>query len=339
MHCKGTVACSILRVLVCILLPVKGLNRMNAQETRNRFLGKHENATGDTWHCPKVAVLPSLTALEKQMAAGPIYGKRPLHQQKHNQSVPHYVFISGGAYSGTTALYGLVSTSPAVSNLCSAHEICCEGAWILMRRKLVPGRKALDPQFPKDWRQALNVYREYWNTSKPVLVDKSPANLMKFKHIWKDLRHTEAKVSFIYVIRSKCFGHRVVDGGNWTSLAHAEVTQIKALRAQGAPVHLVKYEDMLGNPAGVAEDLLDFIPELQSIDLRFQGLHDAPAVNKDDPRAVPLAKFVLNEECFPFFKSGISVSLYDQNLMAELGYKKDWFHTAPYIGPLDNCGA
>merc|ERR1719235_109873 len=87
-------------------------------------------------------------------------------QDLSGRTTHQYVFITGLAYTGTTSLYGLLSTSPQTSNLCKGLGNCCEGAPILEKAGLWPYNQASNPDYPADWKRALGVYSKYWDMSK-----------------------------------------------------------------------------------------------------------------------------------------------------------------------------
>jgi hypothetical protein len=310
--------------------------------------------------CPLGGIVPDKEALKRDVVAGLVFpGKTeyeakveavrkvvqqnlnlsPADQAMQNQApaktLPHqYVFITGLAYTGTTSIYGLLSTSPQTSNLCGGFGNCCEGAPILEKAGMWPESQAANPAYPADWKAALNVYNKYWNLSKPILIEKSVGNMARFPKIWNTVRATGAKASFVFVVRSTCFfKHNLWPGNGWLSGMNEVVQSAEYLRNAGARVHIVKWEDMVGNPYAVAKDLLKFLPELVSLDPRQSGLHDAPYVTLEhqDMRAVPAASFSSSVGKVQALNQGRPISIWEGKMMDALGYTSQWFDTSPFL--------
>eukprot|EP00927_Polykrikos_kofoidii_P073856 TRINITY_DN69875_c0_g1_i1.p1 TRINITY_DN69875_c0_g1~~TRINITY_DN69875_c0_g1_i1.p1 ORF type:complete len:440 (+),score=53.73 TRINITY_DN69875_c0_g1_i1:74-1393(+) len=252
---------------------------------------------------------------------------------------PHYVFIAGGAYTGTTGLLGLISTSPEVSNLCSAGTICCEGSWLLKREGLVDQTIASEPQYPSDWGKAIDIFSQYWNLSKPVLVDKSPEYLGKFSRIWEDLGPTGAKVSFIYLVASPCYflSSATLRHGqdmtalmaDWKAIFAIIEREVDLLRAAGANVLVMKAENMIGDPYGAASKLLNFVPELRSLDPSHSGVGGAPYVKAGDARAQSTLEFAersIGKRYIGDFTGE------EGDSMNWLGYTEAWLESTAWVG-------
>lgn len=248
----------------------------------------------------------------------------------------HYVFITGLAYTGTTSLYGLLSTSPQTSNLCKGLGNCCEGAPILEKAGLWPYNQASNPAYPADWKRALAVYSKYWDMSKRILLEKSVNNMNRFPKLYQAVRSIGANASFIYVVRSTCFFKHNLYGSNRWLTGMSEVLQsAQQMRNAGAKVLIVKWEDVVGNPFAVAQDLLKFLPELVSLDPTKNGLHSAPYVIDNyvyrNFRAVPTATYSSNLGKVQAVNQGKSIPTWEQKVMEALGYTRQWFEKTPWL--------
>lgn len=325
--------------------------------------------------CPLGGIVPDQEQIKRAAAAGAVHPGRELIEQKakggtlsnvvqsgvkFSQAAPNaqqtpksqnmveheYVFITGLPYTGTTTLYGLLSTSPQTSNLCKGGGNCCEGAPVLVKAGLWPVRQALNPAFPADWNQALAVYSNYWNMSKPILVEKSVNNMKRFPRLYQTLRSTGAKASFIYVVRSTCFFRHNQWGPNgWVAGMNELLQSAQYMRSVGAKVLIVKWEDMVGDPYAVAQDLVNFLPALESLDPTKNGLHDAPYVTLEQPvststnvikttrdiRAVPAATYSTNIVKVQAVYQGKPMSPWEQQLMPALGYTREWFEKTSWL--------
>lgn len=310
--------------------------------------------------CPMGGIVPDQEALKRDIAAGPVFpsmseyearieavrkvvqrdmklspADQVTQQQAPAKTMPHqYVFITGLAYTGTTSIYGLLSTSPKTSNLCAGFGNCCEGAPLLEKAGLWPESQAGNPAYPADWKASLAVYNQFWNMSQPILIEKSVGNMARFPKIWNAVRSMGAKASFIFVVRSTCFfKHNLWPPNGWLTGMNDVLQNAEVLRNAGARVLLVKWEDMVGNPYGVARELLKFLPELVSLDPRQSGLHDAPYVTLEhqDMRAVPAATFSSSVGKVQALNQARPISIWEAKEMEALGYNRQWFETSAYL--------
>lgn len=278
--------------------------------------------------CPRLSLNPDSQSLALQMQSGPVKTDAMLAELTvaKDRKQPHHVFISGPAHGGTTAMYNLISSSPEASNICAAKTLCCEGSWLLIKRSLMTHKNRNSPAYPRDWNEALDIFNEYWNTSKKVLVEKSPESVRKFTRIYEDLTSAGKRVSFIYVTRSPCYPPEAKVRFTFTSRLRHIVQQVAELRALGARVLVVKMEDLEHDPYGVAKQVLSFLPELQSLDPMVNSI-DAEVVKQEGgERSVPLAIFA-NEHNFTYgLRHGEPVysTAEERRLLRELDYPENF---------------
>eukprot|EP00038_Savillea_parva_P031279 m.84508 g.84508 ORF g.84508 m.84508 type:complete len:407 (-) comp9597_c0_seq3:6673-7893(-) len=241
---------------------------------------------------------------------GPTY---PGHPDQHI-----YLSVLSPGHVGSSALAGLLATSPAVSTLCSAKVWQCEGEKILMRspNAHVPPllskqrRNAMargdtiyavtsgsnDTRRVEDmpWGAVYHMYQTYWNLSKPILLDKSPAFLAYGPQIARALQAHGRRAAFIVLSRSPCtmstkrrdkFESNLRNRSmlapprlpnpqlhNYNRTAAMLIATARALRQAGHRVIHVRYEDLVLNPYGTVARLLAFLPELQRLDPTQNGM-------------------------------------------------------------------
>lgn len=299
--------------------------------------------------CPMGGLHPDIELLVRNMKSGsPVRVSRsaPKDYAGKTHKGSHYVFITGMPYSGTTALYGLLSTSPHASNLCSGLGQCCEGGPLLLNAGLIPPNIPMDPRFPKDWDKAITVFQGYWNLSKPVLVEKSVSNLDRFPQIWATLKKEGARVSFLYLARSKCFYNHPELWYTWKEELKGAFEMAEVLRKDGAGFHVVKYEDMVSDPYSFSRQILDVIPELESLDPMFNGLHSAPYVNQSkwatgqgDYRGLSVASYVYLKRFFLTQFPGLAITQSEGFFMMKSGYTKQYFAEKPFATGYLTSGA
>lgn len=225
--------------------------------------------------------------IQQRAALGPV---KAVQESKH----PHgtdYLFVIGLPYTGTTALLSLLSTSPEVANHCGdkISWFTCEGTWLLVKSHTIPDRDTRwDSQYPSDWNEAIEVYSKSWNTSKSVLVDKSPPNAVKMLRIAEDLKRTGKRVSFIVLSRSPC---NILDEEtrDEEALGRALEMASEVKKLPASQVLHIKYEQLISDPYTVATQMLDFLPQLKQLDPTIDGLNNAerPDMEKEigaDPK-------------------------------------------------------
>merc|ERR1719161_1626519 len=103
--------------------------------------------------------------------------------------------------------------------------------------------------------------------------------MKRFPRLYQTVRSMGANASFIYVVRSTCFfKHSLYGRDRWLTGMKEVLQSAQEMRNAGAKVLIVKWEDIVGNPYVVAQDLMNFLPELVSLDPSKNGLHSAPYV-------------------------------------------------------------
>lgn len=208
-----------------------------------------------------------------------------------------------------------------------------------MNAGLIPPTAPTNPAYPLDWAGAIKTFEKFWNTSKPVLLEKSVANIKRFPAIWQALKVQGARASFIYVVRSKCFYNHP---DLWPELAAGMKDAVEVgdwLTQTGAQFKVVKYEDMVNDPYAMAADLLSFIPELESLDPLRTGLHSAPYVGQGDNRALSVAAYVHLRRIFATQYPGKPINSVEGIWMDKLGYTKRYFEKVPFAKGYQWTGA
>jgi len=103
----------------------------------------------------------------------------------------YYLFVLCPPYSGSTLLWKLLSTSANVSALPAEGQFLPE-LESLMREK------PWDPAHTLPWPEIKRVWESYWNMDRPVLLEKSPPNLIRTQDI---LAHFHP-VKFVVMVRN-----------------------------------------------------------------------------------------------------------------------------------------
>jgi hypothetical protein len=186
-----------------------------------------------------------------------------------------YVFVLCPPFSGSTVLWRLLQTSPNVSALPREGQF-------LDPVKAIMRRDPWNPEVALPWPQIKAEWSKYWNPDKPLLLEKSPPNLIRAQAIEKAF----SPCAFIVMIRDpyaqceglvrrrarmfKVFKHQPTPGRNarddaveffarqWIRFATWQIENIERLERV---VHFT-YEEMAEQPGATAAKIMAFLPEL-----------------------------------------------------------------------------
>jgi Sulfotransferase family len=172
-----------------------------------------------------------------------------------------YLFVLCPPYSGSTLLWKLLSTSQNVSSL------PLEGQFLPELRQLMRDKPWVHDQV-LPWPEIKAVWESYWDMDKPVLLEKSPPNLIRTREI---LAHFDP-VKFVVMVRNpyaQCEGlmrrnnFKVKRAANFSMMCLR--TQLRNSRELDDTLVLT-YESLVQNPAEVCRQLSAFVPELGDLD-------------------------------------------------------------------------
>ena len=172
-----------------------------------------------------------------------------------------YLFVLCPPYSGSTVLWRLISTSNKVSTLPDEGQFLPELQGVMRHDAWNP-----DHQLP--WEGIREVWRSYWNLEQPVLIEKSPPNLMQVDAIRKHF----VPAAFVLMVRdpyAHCEG--LMRRNGWTAEASADFS-IRRLRDQMENARRLPdaprftYEDLVRDPAAIVAKLEAAIPQLGELD-------------------------------------------------------------------------
>jgi hypothetical protein len=172
-----------------------------------------------------------------------------------------YLFVLCPPYSGSTLLWKLLSTSANVSAMPT------EGQFLPELEELMRD-KPWDANHPLPWPEIKRVWESYWDKDKPILLEKSPPNIIRAQ----DIQAHFQPVKFIVMVRNPyahCEG--LMRRNHWKP-ARAANFSMMCLRTQLQNTQdldnalVLTYESLVQNPARVCDQLAAFVPELGDID-------------------------------------------------------------------------
>lgn len=142
-----------------------------------------------------------------------------------------------------------------------------------------------DPSLP--WDRIKTAWDGYWDHSKPVLVEKSPPNLIRVAEI----REHFDPAAFVVMVRDPYALTEGLMRRNGWSAGFSAAFAIRTLRAQmdnarslGDDALVFTYEELVADPIGLADRIGRFLPELADIDPRREfAVH---SIDGDGSRAI-----------------------------------------------------
>ena len=179
----------------------------------------------------------------------------------HRTRMSSYLFLLCPPYSGSTLLWKLLSTSASVSSLPAEGQFLPELKDIMRERPW-----QAEAELP--WHEIKAVWERYWDKSKPLLLEKSPPNMIRTAQI---LQHFQP-VRFIVMVRNPyAQAEGLMRHNNWTAKRAANFAMM-CLRTQLANAReledalVMTYESLVEDPAAACSRLASFAHELDDID-------------------------------------------------------------------------
>jgi hypothetical protein len=176
-----------------------------------------------------------------------------------------FLFILCPPYSGSTLMHEIICSSPNVSptNIFGTRE----GFGLPEVRRLVNIRKRWDETDEYPWPLIKKEWLGYWNISKPVLLDKSPANLVRAESI----REHFTPASFIIMTRNPYAHCESLMRRNGMAIGEAARFSVQCLQHQRRNARrlehhcVIRYEDLMIDPPAIKRKLEQFMPELKGL--------------------------------------------------------------------------
>lgn len=183
-----------------------------------------------------------------------------------------YLFILCPPFGGSTVLHEFLSTSVNIS---------INNPFGTREGQTLPGVKKImwDPKdrwFEEtkfDWKFIKKEWRKYWDVTKPLLLEKSPANIVRAKEI--ELEFTPSK--FIVMVRNPYAHVEGIMRRNNSKAKGAATFAMKCLYYQKNNLEnlrntlLFTYEDFCDNTVDIKKKIINFLPKLSDIDPRIKS--------------------------------------------------------------------
>ena len=186
-----------------------------------------------------------------------------------------FLFILIPPYCGSTLFTQIISTSKKIS--CNNYIATMEGQLLPELRNHMFNKNRWDESNVYDWSKIKSVWMMYWDQSKPVLVDKTTTNIMRFDEIKKQFDNTYA----ICLVRNP---YAVIEGilrRNSKSIEFAVEFCIKTLQYQKYNIEnnknlaWITYSELCDNHNLVKKKIKSILPEIDDLDFnKFFSAHN-----------------------------------------------------------------
>ena len=197
--------------------------------------------------------------------------KRVSHFQKVDNK---YVFILGATHSGTTLMNEILSTSQQASSNNIKHTR--EGQLLpTVREHMFTHKQQWNEQLDWDWDFIKREWRKYWDVTKPILIEKSPPNLLRAFSIERIF----VPSYFIVFVRNPYAHCETFIRKNRYSPEEAAHFVTNTLNYQKKNLEqlqntvLITYELLVESPEEFKNTIHRFLPELN--DIRTEGFFSA----------------------------------------------------------------
>lgn len=125
-----------------------------------------------------------------------------------------------------------------------------------------------DPSTPFDWRYIKKEWRKYWDVTRPILVEKSPPNIVRVPSILQVFPNC----SLIILVRNP-YAHceSLIRKSNYNPKSAAEFS-IFCLQCQKENIKLtnqsllISYEELTSSPQKITNKITEFMPLLGPLD-------------------------------------------------------------------------
>lgn len=179
-----------------------------------------------------------------------------------------YLFILSPPFCGSTLLSEVLSTSNSVSTNNTRFQR--EGQKLPKVREIMFTDLRWDENVDYDWIYIKKEWRKYWDITKPILLQKSPSNLVRAKSIEN---HFTPSYFIIWVRNpyAHCESLLRREKRKYSSKTAAEFA-VKCLYYQKENaeslknVFLTSYENLVFDPLQFADKIQSFLPDLGKVE-------------------------------------------------------------------------
>ncbi len=219
-----------------------------------------------------------------------------------------FLFILSPPHCGSTLLTEILLLSKEVSG--NNPVGTKEGQQLPeLRKRMFHEKNRWDPSHEMDWHFIKKVWKKHWDVTKPVLLEKSPPNLVRALEIEKHFR----PAYFIILVRNPYAHCESMMRRNGVSATEAARVAIDCLEHQQRNCHSLKrvlvlsYEDLTTNPVKTIKQIQAFLPNIGGINIKdkefsaHNSLHRKMAIvnfNDQSINRLSAKDLAILNECF-----------------------------------------
>ena len=181
-----------------------------------------------------------------------------------------YLFILSPPFCGSTLLTEIISSSKNVS--CNNNIGLKEGQHLPLAHKLLFTEDRWDPNKEIDWKKIKNIWHKYWDSSKEILLEKSPPNICRAENINQFFENSK----YICLTRNPYAQIQSNVRRYQTNVLDATKKYISYLNFQKDNLEklentlLISYEELTDNSIHTKEKIVKFLPELNDINFNLK---------------------------------------------------------------------
>ena len=213
---------------------------------------------------------------------------------------PLYLMVAVPPFWGSTALTGLLSTSPAIATMCSNTSWACESTESLVKSGILH-KWSVWARSGTNWSDVYDFYNRsgtWSNDSRPIRLDKNPPNIAKTRELLDFFEKRGMDYRFIVAARHPCLHQtgrtkQLPDGRR----AHHEYLREVVANVPAERRFLLSYTDMVTRPGFVAERLLRWLPQLQSLDTNASNVYTRDKHGSGHGRDEGLLEYMQSKHC------------------------------------------
>lgn len=180
----------------------------------------------------------------------------------------YYLFILTPPYSGSTILHTFLSSSKNISinNPFGTRE----GQTLPSVRKMMWESQRWNEKVEFDWEYIKSKWIAYWDVTKPLLLEKSPANILRADSIEK----TFIPSYFLIMVRNPYAHVQSLISRNKSTATNAAKFVIKCLQFQKNNNEKLKkslfftYEELCDNTNQIKFRIEKFMPEIGTLNIK-----------------------------------------------------------------------
>lgn len=182
-----------------------------------------------------------------------------------SKSTHTHLFILSPYYGGSTLFHELLSTSPNVSpnNIHGTRE----GLALPEVLSIIDYKSLWNNNYHLNWPEIHTIWKQYWDLSKPILLDKSPSNLLHAHMINEYFENAK----FIITTRNPYAHCESLIRRNNLSIEESTDYVLKYLTWQKHNCETlnnrlqVSYEELVNDTFATIEKIVQFIPMIRRL--------------------------------------------------------------------------